>query len=102
LSKLSRAERIEIARTRLLRVIGNHTVATMRTLEMKISDAGPFNQRIDPHILTDARDAMVEEGVLQRWQAAEQRTTRRKGSLRGDMRLDWREGGVVCEIAVPI
>ena len=73
MAKLTRAERIEIALIRLLRVLGNHTLATMRTLEMKISDAGPFDQRINPHILTEARDAMVEEGVLQRWQAAPHR-----------------------------
>lgn len=36
----------------------------MRTLEMKISDAGPFDQRIDPHILTEARQELVAEGVL--------------------------------------
>jgi hypothetical protein len=42
----------------------------MRTLEMKISDAGPFNQRINPHILTDARAAMIEEGLLQKYQVA--------------------------------
>jgi hypothetical protein len=24
------------------------------------------------------------------------------GSLKGDMRLDWGEGGLVCEIAIPI
>ena len=32
-----------------------HGVATDRTLEQKISDAGPFDQRIDPHVLTDVR-----------------------------------------------
>jgi hypothetical protein len=24
------------------------------------------------------------------------------GSLKGDMRLEWREDGLVCEIAVPV
>jgi hypothetical protein len=36
----------------------------MRTLEMKISDAGPYGQRIDPHILTDAREDLRREGRL--------------------------------------
>jgi len=33
---------------------------------MKISDAGPFNQRIDPLQLNDARDSMIEDGSLLR------------------------------------
>ena len=37
----------------------------MRTLEQKISDAGPPNQRIDPHILTEARQALATDGTLQ-------------------------------------
>jgi hypothetical protein len=32
-----------------------------RTLEQKISDAGPDGQRIDPHILTDVRREMQQE-----------------------------------------
>ena len=31
---------------------------------MKISDAGPYNQRIDPHILTDARESLRRAGRL--------------------------------------
>lgn len=36
----------------------------MRTLENKIADAGPNNQRIQPHILTVVKNAMVKEGSL--------------------------------------
>jgi hypothetical protein len=36
----------------------------MRTLEQKISDAGPNNQRIDPHLLTVARNQLLESGKL--------------------------------------
>ena len=36
----------------------------MRTLEQKISDGGPGNQRISPHVLTPARDALVGEGLV--------------------------------------
>lgn len=46
------------------RELRSHTVATDRTLEQKISDAGPFNQRIEPFILTQARGEMVKEGRL--------------------------------------
>jgi len=38
----------------------------MRTLEQKISDAGPNNQRIDPHVLTPIRKEMEDEGAIQR------------------------------------
>ena len=36
----------------------------MRTLEQKISDAGPNNQRIDPHILTEVRNDLLAEGRI--------------------------------------
>ncbi len=64
--KLSREERETIARRRLVRVLAAHTVANARTLEQKISDAGPNPQRVDPHILTGVRNAMVEEGRIVR------------------------------------
>ena len=37
----------------------------MRTLEQKISDAGPSNQRIDPHILNIARKTLIEERQIE-------------------------------------
>jgi len=48
-------ERISIGVRRIQNILRKHGVATMRTLEQKISDAGPNNQRIDPHILTKSR-----------------------------------------------
>ncbi len=36
----------------------------MRTLEQKISDAGPTNQRVDPHNLTTARKRLERSGVI--------------------------------------
>jgi hypothetical protein len=41
-----------------------HGIATARTLEQKISDGGPFNQRIDPHILTPVRNRLVAEAKI--------------------------------------
>src|SRR5688572_1250177 len=38
----------------------------MRTLEQKISDAGPFPQRVDPHVLTTARNELRDTGHLLR------------------------------------
>lgn len=49
-----------------MRVIGRHGVALMRTLEQKISDAGPGGQRVDPHILTEARQELEKEGEIVR------------------------------------
>jgi hypothetical protein len=53
-----------LAGERLVSVIGRHTVATSRTLEQKISDAGPPWQHIDPHRLTPARQRMVQNAEL--------------------------------------
>jgi hypothetical protein len=63
-AKLSRAERETIAETRILRALTTLTVANQRTLEQKISDAGPNNQRIDPHILTEVRNRLADEGAI--------------------------------------
>ena len=54
-SRRTRADRELLAAKRLRNVLRVHGVATDRTLEQKISDAGPFDQRIDPHVLTDVR-----------------------------------------------
>ena len=57
-------ERIAIGVRRIINILRKHGVATMRTLEQKISDAGPTNQRIDPHILTKARITLKDRGDL--------------------------------------
>lgn len=36
----------------------------MRTLEQKISDAGPYEQRVDPHMLSAARKHLAEVGEI--------------------------------------
>lgn len=64
----SRAERKEIGRRRLVNVLGKQTVALGRTLEQKIADAGPYNQRIDPHILTVCRSELTKENRIIRRQ----------------------------------
>lgn len=63
---MNREEREELARKRLQSVLGRHIVANARTLEQKIADSGPNNQRIDPHVLTPVRQALEKEGVVQR------------------------------------
>jgi hypothetical protein len=62
---LDRSGRRELAAKRLLKVVERHGAAIPRTLEQKISDAGPLNQRIDPHILIPVRNELVKEGRLQ-------------------------------------
>jgi hypothetical protein len=55
-------ERLDLGIKRLLNVLDREQVSAIRTLEMKISDAGPTNQRIDPHILGLAGVEAVERG----------------------------------------
>jgi len=64
--RASHQSRAGIAARRLGSILRAHIVATARTLEQKISDAGPGNQRVDPHILTEARNDLVKSGVLTR------------------------------------
>ncbi|UNC16644.1 hypothetical protein FE249_20935 (plasmid) [Acidiphilium multivorum] len=47
-----------------MRVLDAHTVATARTIEQKISDAGPNPMRINPHVLTTVRASLMREGVI--------------------------------------
>ncbi len=54
-------ERLQLARARIVRILRRHKIASMRTLENKISDAGPTNQRIDPHVLTNARKELQDQ-----------------------------------------
>lgn len=61
---LNKTGRELVARKRLRSVLDRHKIATARTLEQKISDAGPNNLRIDPHVLTVVRNALVDDGVL--------------------------------------
>lgn len=61
---VTRAQRLLLAERRLVNVLRTHVVATDRTLEQKISDAGPTNQRIEPGILTQARKLMMITGRI--------------------------------------
>jgi hypothetical protein len=60
----SRGDRQELAAKRIRNILKNHVVASARILEQKISDAGPTNQRIDPHILTEARSLLSQQGII--------------------------------------
>lgn len=68
--KLTREERLALAYKRLRVNLRAHTIANARTLEQKISDAGPFGQRVDPHVLTEARSGLEASGEVVRRDAA--------------------------------
>lgn len=53
-----------IGERRIPKVLSRMVVANMRTIEQKISDAGPGDMRVDPHILTEVRNSMVKSGLL--------------------------------------
>lgn len=59
---MSRAERIELAKKRIRNILLAQKVACDRTLEQKISDAGPNPQRVEPSVLTVARNELVKAG----------------------------------------
>src|ERR1700733_5390358 len=61
---MTRAEWVALGQKRLISVLRRRTVATDRTLEQKISDAGPNNRRVEPVILTQARNALVKQGQI--------------------------------------
>ena len=61
---MTNSDRKKLAARRLKSILNRHDVACSRTLEQKISDAGPNNQRIDPHVLTGVRNELVDRGEI--------------------------------------
>jgi hypothetical protein len=61
---MTRTERKDIAKARLVKILKVHKVAAARTLEQKISDAGPNPMRVDPHVLTTARAELEHNGRI--------------------------------------
>ena len=64
LSLIRRGLRRKLARKRVTNILRSYVVANARTLEQKISDAGPTNQRIDPHIITAALKTLARQGLI--------------------------------------
>jgi hypothetical protein len=62
--RMTREQRIELGKKRIISVLKRHGIATLRMLEQKIADAGPTPQRIDPHLLTHSRSQLQTEGKL--------------------------------------
>ena len=59
----------EIAERRIGNILRSQVVARLRTLEQKICDAGPSNQRPNPHYLNDAKNRLLKQGKLVELQA---------------------------------
>ena len=51
---------------RLRSVLAKHGIALSRTLEQKISDAGPGHMRVDPHVLTKSLKSLKNRGEIKR------------------------------------
>jgi hypothetical protein len=66
MATMAQAKRLAIARKRLQLVLRARVIANGRTLEQKISDAGPGPMRVDPHLLTAARSDLIKQGVIVR------------------------------------
>jgi len=67
---MTHSQRQEIAKARLVKILRTNKVAGARTIEQKISDAGPNPLRVDPHVLTDARASLEAQGTIIRLQHA--------------------------------
>lgn len=63
-------DRQALACRRIGNILERYNVANMRTLEQKISDAGPSGMRIDPHILTKAIRELLINGRVHKKQIA--------------------------------
>jgi hypothetical protein len=63
---LAPPDRLSIAKRRLQLVLKKTVVSNARTLEQKISDAGPGDMRVDPHVLTRARNELKDAGTIVR------------------------------------
>ena len=73
---------IKLGALRIQNILRKLKIATMRTLEQKISDAGPPNQRVEPLHLTTARKKLEDLGTV----IQEQRQTRPLVSTRDNAR----------------
>lgn len=57
-------DRLALAKKRIKSVLSDRLYATVRQLESKISEAGPTNQRCNPHVITQALREMRAAGEV--------------------------------------
>lgn len=55
---------IELAKKRIKQVLRNRIYLNQRQLESKVSEAGPTNQRCNPHVITRALTELVRDGEV--------------------------------------
>ena len=63
---MAQSRRVDLGCRRIQRILRRLGVASMRTLEQKISDAGPPDHRVDPHNLGAARKLLERSGLVVR------------------------------------
>jgi hypothetical protein len=61
---LTQEERLALAMRRVSMVLKTNRVCSLRTLESKISDAGPYGMRVDPHVITKALKELYALGEV--------------------------------------
>lgn len=63
-------DRLALARRRVLNILRTYTAVNHRTLENKISDAGPNQQRINPHVIGEALEDLRTDNTILRLERA--------------------------------
>lgn len=61
---LKKSEWIQLGRARIINILKRHGVAHTRTLEQKISDAGPSNMRVEPQLLGESLKGLFDEDKI--------------------------------------
>lgn len=64
---MEKTQRLLLARKRIKNILRDRLIANEKQLETKISEAGPLNQRCDPHVVNLAlKELQSEDVVIQR------------------------------------
>jgi hypothetical protein len=61
---MSEEKWIELGKKRIINILNSYNACTRTQLEMKISEAGPINQRVEPIILRDSINLLLDNGTL--------------------------------------
>ena len=56
---------LQLGEKRILNILNTYRVSTMRHLEIKISEAGPGNQRVEPALLHGSLNSLIRDGKVQ-------------------------------------
>jgi len=61
---MTEKEWINLGKQRIVNILRKYIACTQQQLEMKISEAGPYNQRVEPVLLKDSRKELLNEGII--------------------------------------